>query len=101
MELPHVDFDKPWWTSDLTDLATVDGKLYMASGDISLELTQKIFCMLFDKKLAETVGAGDIYAIVSDGKWTLDKASEIAASCWQFSTSTATAKSIPKTATAW
>ena len=82
MELPHVDFDRPWWTSDLTDLATVDGKLYMASGDISLELTQKIFCMLFDKKLAETVGAGDIYGIVSDGKWTLDKATEIAASAY-------------------
>ena len=37
MELPHVDFDKPWRSQpSCTDLATVDGKLYMASGDISL-----------------------------------------------------------------
>ena len=76
-EVKYLDFDKPWWIQDLTDLASLHGKLYFASGDISLELTQRIFCMLFNKNLAETLGTEDIYKLVSDGKWTLDKAAEI------------------------
>ena len=73
----YLNFDKPWWTADLTELATVDGKLYYASGDISLELTQRIFCMLFNKNLAESLKVEDIYTLVNDGKWTLDKMKEI------------------------
>lgn len=73
----YLNFDKPWWTSDLTELATIGGKLYFASGDITLELTQRIFCMLFNKKLAESLKVEDIYTLVNDGKWTLDKMKEI------------------------
>lgn len=83
MEVPHIDFDKPWWTSALTDMATINGKLYMASGDISLELTERIYCMLFDKGLAESLGCGDIYSLVRDGKWTFDKMSEFAAGAYK------------------
>ena len=73
----YLNFDKPWWTSDLTELATIGGKLYFASGDITLELTQRIFCMLFNKELAESLNVEDIYSLVNDGKWTLDKMKEI------------------------
>lgn len=73
----YLNFDKPWWTGDLTELATIGGKLYFASGDISLELTQRIYCMLFNKNLAESLKVDDFYTIVNEGKWTLDKMKEI------------------------
>jgi len=82
LQLPYLNFDKPWWTAALTELATVDGKLYFASGDVSLELTQRIFCMLFNKNLAESLNSGDIYVLVNDGKWTLDKMKEIGAAAY-------------------
>lgn len=75
--IKYLDFDKPWWTGDLTELATVGGKLYFASGDISLELTQRIYCMLFNKQLAESLKIDDLYGLVNDGKWTLDKMKQI------------------------
>ncbi|MBQ8508598.1 MAG: extracellular solute-binding protein [Clostridia bacterium] len=81
-EVQYLNFDKPWWVQDLTDLASINGKLYFASGDITLELTQRIFCMLFNKNLAETLGTEDIYALVKDGKWTLDKATELAVAAY-------------------
>ena len=61
----YLNFDKPWWTGDLTELATIGGKLYFASGDISLELTQRIYCMLFNKNLAESIKVDDFYTIVN------------------------------------
>ena len=44
LDVRYLDFDQPWWVGDLTEMATINGKLYFASGDVSLELTQKIFC---------------------------------------------------------
>jgi hypothetical protein len=82
LDVNYLNFEKPWWIRDLAELATVDGKLFFASGDISLELTQRIFCMLFNKNLAESLGTENIYALVNDGKWTLDKMKEIAASAY-------------------
>ena len=78
----YLNFDKPWWTADLTELGTVGGKLYFASGDITLELTQRIFCMLFNKNLAESLKTEDLYSLVSDGKWTLDKMKEVCAAVY-------------------
>ncbi len=77
LDVEHLDFDKPWWSSSLTELATVGDKLFFASGDISLELMQRTFCMLFNTDLATELGTEDIYALVSEGGWTLDKMQEI------------------------
>lgn len=44
LDVQYLDFDQPWWVGDLTEMATINGELYFASGDVSLELTQKIFC---------------------------------------------------------
>ncbi len=82
LELKHLSFDKPWWTASLTELATVGGKLYFASGDITLEMTQRLFCMLFNKELAETLAVGDIYGLINDGAWTLDKMKELGAAAY-------------------
>ena len=75
----HLDLDKPWWTDGLTDIAIVNGKLYFASGDISLEMTQRIFCMLFNKDMLDDMKYDNLYQIVNDGKWTLDKLKELSA----------------------
>lgn len=82
LDVQYLDFDQPWWVGDLTEMATINGKLYFASGDVSLELTQKIFCMLFNKDLAETLNSGDIYQLVLDGKWTLDNMKTLATAAY-------------------
>ncbi len=83
MKNKYLDFDKPWWVADLTSLASQYGRLYFASGDISLELMQRTYCMLFNKKLAADLGTEDLYQLVLDGKWTLDAAERIAKATYQ------------------
>ncbi len=73
----YLDLDKPWWVQDLKELASVGNRLYFVSGDICLELTQRIYCMLFNKELADTLKVGDVYGLVRDGNWTLSKMEEL------------------------
>lgn len=71
--LPHIDLDKPWWPSALQDEATCEGKLFFCSGDISTYYLYNLYCILFNTKMAAENNIEDLYALVLDGKWTLDK----------------------------
>ncbi len=68
----YIDFDQPWWPDSLqTDLA-VDGKLFFASGDISSNMVGTMFCVMFNKDLLDNYQIEYPYALVDEGKWTLD-----------------------------
>lgn len=65
----YLDFSMPWWPEDLINNSTVRGKLYFASGDISLNTLLGMIGMFFNKDMAES----DFYSYVDNGTWTLDK----------------------------
>ena len=81
-ELPHLDFSKAWWAGGLLDELTVYDKLYFASGDASLGFLGGMMCVFFNKSLAQSFDLPDIYSIVRDGKWTLDKIVELTKDVW-------------------
>lgn len=65
----HLDFDMPWWPQDLIENSTVKGKLYFASGDISLNTLLGMIGLFYNKEMARN----DYYSYVESGTWTLDK----------------------------
>ena len=69
----YIDFDMPWWPDSLIGALSVNGKLWMASGDISTNTIGTSFAVLFNKDLLETYKLEDPYALVDSGKWTFDK----------------------------
>lgn len=71
-DMPYVNFDKPWWSNGFIDEASVNGKVYIATGDLSLLFSEVTLCILFNKGLAEDLKLGDLYQTVRDGDWTLD-----------------------------
>lgn len=74
--LDYLDFEKPWWANGLLDELAFDDKLYFASGDASLGLINGMMCVFYNKKLCENYKVPDLYEIVNDGKWTIDKVVE-------------------------
>lgn len=78
MEVENINFDQPWWPSSLTELTTINDRLYFCSGDISTNMLHMMYCTLFNKTLATEVNTGDLYKLVDDGKWTIDKMAELA-----------------------
>ncbi len=83
-----LDFNKPWWNSQMVDGCTILDKMYFCSGDIDYQLIGQSFAFLYNKGLASTAnidnyisttyGEEDIYALVKAGKWTYDKLFAIA-----------------------
>jgi hypothetical protein len=72
-EIPKVNFDKPWWAKGFIEEASVYGKVFIATGDLSLLYNEVTLAMLFNKQLAEELNCGNLYEIVKSGSWTLDK----------------------------
>jgi hypothetical protein len=73
----YIDLRQPWWSADFEEQMTFDGKLYFIVGDIGITLLSRMFCMYFNKDLAEAYEVGNLYQLVIDGGWTLEKMSEL------------------------
>ncbi|MCL2814789.1 MAG: hypothetical protein FWD23_09340 [Oscillospiraceae bacterium] len=75
--LPHVDFDKAWWSADLKENFTINGRMFFATGDISLSLWEDILAVYFNKQMIADYEIENPYDLVRSGKWTIDKLNEI------------------------
>ncbi|MBR5869601.1 MAG: hypothetical protein IKZ09_01070 [Clostridia bacterium] len=76
-DIPNIDFSRPWWSpSNIEDL-TYDGKTFLAVGDFALGALNNTYCVYFNKQVANDYDLPDIYSIVNDGKWTLDRMTEL------------------------
>ena len=73
-DVPYVDMTGDWWSSAAEkQLSYKNEVLYLAVGDAALTTVSGSWVMVFDKKQAESYKLGNLYDIVRDGKWTLDK----------------------------
>lgn len=70
----YVDFEMPWWYSDVKDFSEIDGKVYFATGDIAANAMKMTICMFFNADLLDAHGydVDEFYADVIAGKWTVE-----------------------------
>ena len=72
-ELPHIDFNQPWWYSDVMNQISVDGNCYYAFGSSNLSMAWTVNGVLFNKSMFEEYyPEKDLYQEVRDKSWTLD-----------------------------
>ncbi|MBQ7322238.1 MAG: extracellular solute-binding protein [Clostridia bacterium] len=82
IDAPYIDYEKPWWNpeSNMVDSLSINGKLYGITGDISRLFVQKHFVCYFNKEIMENYPTiPNLYDLVLEGKWTLDKMTEYGA----------------------
>ena len=72
-DVNYLDFEKPWWPSNLIEQSTINNKLYFVSGDISANVIYAMYVIFFNKGIQNEFKLEDPYQLVHDGKWTLDK----------------------------
>ncbi len=81
LDLKYINFEKPWWPASLTDTATVNGKLYFTSGDISTNMLYMMYATFFNKGMLveehPDMTVSDLYNTVKNGQWTIDKLIEL------------------------
>ena len=85
LDIPNVDLTQPWHNHLANEPATINGKLYAINSDLSISTLLYTYGMFFNYNLMEQYGytSSDLYGLVFEGKWTLDKMSEITAGIWQ------------------
>jgi hypothetical protein len=76
LSMPYVNLEKPWWSEQIADSFTINGKLYAMTGDIALTLWQQFITIFYNKQIALDNNITDLYSLVKSGDWTFDKLTE-------------------------
>ena len=74
-----MDMTKAWWSKPFYENCNIEGKFYVAVGDITYTLYEYMQVMFFNEQLAEAYvkdaagGQVDLYAMVDNYEWTYDE----------------------------
>lgn len=73
-----IAWDMPWWNATYNSAVTIDNHTCAAAGELASTMISGTYGIFFNKKIAEDhIPDTDIYSVVLDGKWTLDRINEI------------------------
>ena len=72
-DIPHLNFDKPWWSKSLIDSLSVGEQMYIMSNFIHYWGLACTRVMYFNKSMFTDLNQDMPYAYVTDHVWTLDK----------------------------
>ena len=72
LDIPHLDFTKPWWPAATKESMTVAGQMYMMFNNIGYNNLAQTRVMYFNKTLMQQLDFAYPYQMVYDGTWTLD-----------------------------
>ena len=67
-----LDLSAAWWSQNMNKELTIGDKLYATTGPIAFSYYYSPRIVAFNLRLAEQYKVGDLYAVVENGKWTLD-----------------------------
>lgn len=76
-DLPNTNYEKPWWRQSYIEAATAHGQFYTVISDLNLSVIDNTLLCYFNKKYAEQYQLGNLYELVLEGKWTIDKMTEM------------------------
>ena len=84
-DLPYVDYDADWWWKDAIESVSLDGKTFNhIYGDMLLFCYIQTGVVYYNKTLYENAfgDPDEMYKIVMDGQWTIDKLMELTAAAY-------------------
>ena len=75
--LPYLDLTQSHWSQNFVNNMTINGKLFFVAGGASPAYYLSAVVMLFNTEKAVDYQLPDLYKLVEDGKWTIDKLGEL------------------------
>ena len=69
----NLDFSKPWWPDKLISEASIKGKLYFVSGDISNNALYMMYTCFVNNQMLEDNKLENPQKFVDSGDWTYEK----------------------------
>ena len=71
-DVEYLHLENSWWDQRANANLEVGGQLYFTTGDISILDNDCTMVMFFNKQMLAENDLEDPYALVKDGKWTID-----------------------------
>ena len=71
-EMPHLDFDQPWWNQSAIDELQIAGHLYFITGNIAKTMLSAMCIYVFNQKVATDFDVENLYDVVNEHRWTMD-----------------------------
>ena len=81
--VPGVDLTREWWIQSANEAFTINGKQYVAVGDLSITTLLLSYAVFFNQRLAENYQFPNLYQTVLDGDWTIDMLIEYSKDLYQ------------------
>ena len=75
--VPGLKLQETYWYPEINKTSYIGEDLYFGSCMISPRYYGSVYLTVFNRDRAEELQLEDIYALVSDGKWTIDKMFEL------------------------
>ncbi len=75
--MPAIDMTQPWWSTYANTNLKIANKLFFTTGDICPMYYNTPYIMCFNMRIADNYNI-DMFNLVLDGKWTLDRLDEFA-----------------------
>ena len=75
--IQYIDIEKPWWMGETLSNLSILNDNYFLLGDIAFSNFIASSSITFNQVLATEYQVEDMYQLVRDGKWTIDKMHEI------------------------
>ena len=82
-KLKYQDFDMPWWDKAANDDLSLAHKLYFTYGEHMIGPKSGLYCVIFNKRMAENYQLGNLYQYVYDNEWTFETFASLARDVYQ------------------
>lgn len=79
-EIEDINWDEPWWEPSVRKDYETGSKLFFTQSPMNLHFYESLVTPLFNKEIAKEFQLEDLYTVVKEGRWTLDKMAEISTS---------------------
>ncbi len=76
--LQYIDLNQPYWSQQINDQITVNGKRFFAVGDENPVLLTGATVLFYSKDIASELQLDDPYELVRNGIWTMERYYEMA-----------------------
>lgn len=77
--VPYMDLSREWYDQNSISQMSLGGKVFSVMGDMLTMDDDATAAVFFNKKLADANGLPNLYEMVNNGTWTIDKLTEYAA----------------------
>nr|MBQ4319511.1 hypothetical protein [Clostridia bacterium] len=72
-DIPYINYEAPWWDTNLIEGLSAKNQVYMMTGDISITDNFGTWILGFNKDMIKEFSKKDPYELIENGTWTYDE----------------------------